>query len=289
MDNFINNKLLPLDPISGKVVPIRNVEKEIKARYANRPLDDATKAFQVAFEERRKVKASSTIDGYGAFYDESYKNSFVYGSNLASAIVFPARSGINAELNLACTNRTAKGCEVLIRYKGGNNPPELSVYDWGKTRPDFVLNLPYEDLADYIFPIVVDPSGMSLPCIFFGSATEYVDSVTWRNIVTLSNQSTSTWDVIYQAEYPSTVAEQKDDYLGSWAAIIEPLQNSYSGLGFLGFSSIVLQTSSSIGTWTGWNSLLDSESVFLTGPPNKILPYFFVPNSQFIFRSPLLF
>lgn len=156
--------------------------------------------------------------GYGAFYRDG-KLQFNDSSVLHYSIVTIRDVGddSNKWLYLTSTNRSPKGVEAYVSYRG-NDEPTFTIFDWSKAGDArWVLSRPYGMLGDYLTQR--SAGGNEYDTIYVANSTRRVAGTTWRNEVMLYNKNTMAFDLIYSNDYdlpPSNLHK----YL-NWGPIVE--------------------------------------------------------------------
>jgi hypothetical protein len=97
------------------------------------------------------------------------------------------------------------------------------------------------------------------------------------------NRAVDGWDLIYQFDYPSTIAEQTTGFVGTWGPIVETFQNPYQNTDFLGFLNALLFSADANGQWDG--SVLTSAQSTLRNDGHGFTPLFLDANYSFVVTS----
>jgi hypothetical protein len=202
--------------------------------------------------------------GYGMFYNSPFKANWATGTAIYWEIICPTPPGgnVNTYLYLTATNRSAKGVEAFIAYNG-QNQTFLKVFDWARIpAAPWQTNVPFANLASYVrtesahgHPYQVLP----LLNITYQSAANH-----WYNQVWLWNHAANGWDLIYQFDYPATLADQQTGWVGSWAPIVETFQNPYQGTNPIGALNTQVIGRASNNQWGAWHLLGSSDSYVRT-------------------------
>jgi hypothetical protein len=190
--------------------------------------------------------------GYGMFYDPAFKTAFRTGTGLAWGIVFsdPPGGNVSDWLYLTGMNRASMGAEAFIAYNGQNDIT-FNVLDWAVRQ--WKIHRPLSTMAQYIGS--VSANGTQFPVIQLANLTYQNGPDSWVNEVRVLNQSARTLDVAYQNQYPATLAQQTDSYIGSWAATVETFQVLYQGTNPMGCSNAKFALTGPDGAWSPWTLL----------------------------------
>ena len=197
---------------------------------------------------RKSAKKSPPVPGgvgYGMFYTDQFRASFAGGTALYYEIVCPLQPGgnVNTWLYLTAMNRAQRGVEAFVSYQGQNDT-RFKVFDWARS-DQWQTNIPLADLTDYLRSTVAH--GTSLQVLLVFNLTYQIAQNQWRNEVFLHNRVVNGWDLIYQFDYASTIAEQTTGFVGTWGPIVETFQNPYQNTDFLGFVNTLLISATASG------------------------------------------
>ena len=198
--------------------------------------------------------------GYGMFFNSSFKTNWATGTAIYWEIICPTPPGgnVNTFLYLTATNRSGKGVEAFISYNG-QNQTFFKVFDWARfPAAPWQTNIPFANLASYVrtesahgHPYQVLP----LMNVTYQSAANH-----WYNQVWLWNHTANRWDLIYQFDYPATLAEQQGVWVGSWGPIVETFQSPYIGTHPMGALNTQMLSRASNNQWGAWHLLSPSDS-----------------------------
>ncbi len=202
--------------------------------------------------------------GYGMFYNTPFKTNWATGTAIYWEIICPTPPGgnVNTYLYLTATNRSGKGVEAFISYNG-QNQTFFKVFDWARyPATPWQTNIPFANLANYVrtesahgHPYQVLP----LMNFTYQSAANH-----WYNQVWLWNHVSNHWDLIYQFDYPATLAEQQGVWVGSWGPIVETFQNLYQGTSPMGALNTQLVSRDTNNQWGAWHTLGPGDSYVRT-------------------------
>jgi hypothetical protein len=195
--------------------------------------------------------------GYGMFFNASFKTDYQTGSAIYFEVICPNPPGGNVTtwLYLTATNRTGKGVEAFVYYKGQNNT-FFKVFDWARN-DHWQTNIPFANLGNYL--VTRSAHGKNYQVLPIMNATQKAGSK-WYNQVWLPNRVTGGLDLVYQYAYTATLSEQKNDWVGSWGPIVETFQNSYSGTKPMGALRTYLTGRDSSNRWGSWKLLRSADS-----------------------------
>jgi len=198
--------------------------------------------------------------GYGMFYTPAFKGAFQAGTGLAWGIVCPIPPGGNVSdwLYLTGMNRAGLGCEAFVAYHGQNDIT-FNVFDWSRS-PQWQVHRPLSSMPEYLGTITAN--GAQFPVILVMNLTYQTNPTTWVNEVRVLNNTTQALDLAYQYSYQASLAQQLSPGVGSWAAIVETFQASYSGTKPMGCVNAKVATRAPDGAWAAW-VLLDPTQVTL--------------------------
>lgn len=265
------------DPETNEYLPICHVEDEVAAISLKNGHDYE---FETKFEQKRlsdalmskgvmQVDSESNTPipggvGYGAYFTSDFQSDFTTGTTLFYNIICPSKAGgdVDDHLYLTSTNRAAKGVEAFISYYKQDNP-YFKVYDWARSSTDrWQVSMTYDDLADYLTTKTI--SGVNRQCVTVQNRTAQSSSTEWKNIVSLKNYKTNSYDQVYTYTYKATLSDQRDSHYGSWGPIVETFQDSYNKdtniIGFYNINLMSKTTAYSNNTWQEWELLTDEVS-----------------------------
>jgi hypothetical protein len=198
------------------------------------------------------------------FYSDAFKINWATGSAISWEIICPSPPGgnVNTFLYLTATNRTGKGVEAFISYNG-QHLAFFQVFDWARfpTNP-WQTNVPFAALGSYVRPQTAH--GQLYQVLPLLNVTFQSTASHWYNQVWLSNHVANRWDLIYQFDYPATLAEQYGAWVGSWGPIIETFQGTYHGTNVMGALNTQLIARDSNHQWGTWQFLTPSDSSIRT-------------------------
>ncbi|MFD9339394.1 hypothetical protein ACFWBF_34130 [Streptomyces sp. NPDC060028] len=190
--------------------------------------------------------------GYGFYYNDPFKKAFATGTSLGWDVICPNTPGgnVNNFLYVTAMNRAVRGLEAYVHYFA-QTPPRFKVYDWARPSTPWQLDMPWSSMGEYLRN--VSSHGQTLQVLGITNTTVEVAGGMWRNEVQLWNAARNRHDLVYQFDYPATLAQQTAaDFNGTWAPIVETFQTSYSGTRPLGALGTSLCTRDSAGNWSPW-------------------------------------
>jgi hypothetical protein len=200
--------------------------------------------------------------GYATVFKDNFRYDFVTGVIISYVIICPTHIGgnVNSEFYLTSTNRASRGVEAFIAYFNGQNALRFIVYDWAiefAGGDPWQVNIPYGLLQGiYLSQGIIH--GINQQYLKLESVTVKVDNTHWRNEVLLYNYLFDEYDLVYEYEYLSTTAEQKDggQYdVGYWGPSVESWQSSLNNINNVGFNKIYLISCDANNNWGEWNLL----------------------------------
>ena len=106
----------------------------------------------------------------------------------------------------------------------------------------------------------------------------------WYNQVWLWNITANRWDLIYQFDYPATLAEQQGVWVGSWGPIVETFQSPYVGTNPMGALNTQVVSRANNDQWGEWHLLGPSNSDIRTDNTGFQL-LFLDPNYNWVIKS----
>lgn len=193
--------------------------------------------------------------GYGAFYSPAFKTNFFTGTSISWEIICPNPPAGNVDnwLYLTATNRSAKGVEAFVAYHGQDDT-SFNVFDWARGDNDRLRPpIPFASLTPYLGTETVN--GVPFQVLPVQNTTFESADGQWVNQVWLLNIAGNQWTLVYQFEYPATLAEQTAGWVGTWGPIVETFQNSYAGTKPMGAIKTQLLSRDRNGLWNQWTSL----------------------------------
>ena len=190
--------------------------------------------------------------GYGMFYTPAFKTAFQSGTGLAWSIVFsdPPGGNVGSWLYLTGMNRASMGAEAFIAYQGQSDI-SFNIFDWACQQ--WRIHRPISTMAAYVGTVTAN--GTQYPVMQIANLTYQTGDTNWVNEVRVLNYSTGALDVAYQYAYDATLVQQTSSSTGSWAAIVETYQPSYSGTGPMGCLNAAIASPDVDGTWGSWARL----------------------------------
>lgn len=200
--------------------------------------------------------------GYGVFYNDNFKQAWDAGTAIAYDLICPQAPGGNVDtwLYLTTTNRSAYGVEAFVSYYA-QDEPLFKVFDWAQANSNpWQVALPFSALGAYLFPRA--QSGKAPQVLSIENATYLLGGQSWRNEVHLYNYLRHGWDLVYQYDYWADPWSQKNNWIGSWAPIVETFQAQYSGTNPLGARRTLLTQADANGRWDAW-SLLQAREAYV--------------------------
>ena len=233
---------------------------------------------------RKSAKKSPPVPGgvgYGLFYTDPFRASFVAGTAFYYEIACPLQPGgnVNTWLYLTAMNRAQRGVEAFVSYQGQNDT-RFKVFDWARS-DQWQTNIPLADLTDYLRSTIAHGTPLQVLLVF--NVTLQTGPNQWSNVVFLHNRAVDGWDLIYQFDYPSTIAEQTTGFVGTWGPIVETFQNPYQNTDSLGFLNALLFSADANGQWDG--SVLTSAQSTLRNDGQGFTPLFLDANYSFVVTS----
>jgi hypothetical protein len=200
--------------------------------------------------------------GYGFFYMPTFKTGWGRGTSIAFDIVCPTPPGgnVNTFLYLTATNRSGLGVEAFISYNGQGDT-HFRVFDWSRS-DHWQTDIQLSGLANYLQ--TVSAHGYPYQVLPVWNSTWLLQGTTWRNQVLLYNHVRGGWDLVYQYDYSATDTQQKTDWVGSWAPIVETFQPLYSHTNQFGAIATQLISADNNGHWGSWALLSPADSTIRT-------------------------
>jgi hypothetical protein len=200
--------------------------------------------------------------GYGMFYTSSFKTAWGRGTSFAYDIVCPTVPGgnVNTWLYLTATNRSGKGVEAFVAYNA-QGTPHFRVFDWARN-DHWQTDCAFTVLGNYLAS--TSAHGRTYQVLPVWNSTWLLSGSTYRNQALLYNRVRPGWDLIYQYDYTATNAQQKNDWVGSWAPIVETFQSSYNNTRPMGALRTMLIAANASGTWGNWSLLSAANSSLRT-------------------------
>ena len=222
--------------------------------------------------------------GYGLFYEAGFKSNYATGTAIAWDIICPTPPGgnVNTFLYLTATNRTAKGVEAFVSYDG-QNQTFFKVFDWARNpAAPWQTNIPFANLGNYVR--TDSTHGNTYDVLPVLNVTQQGSPNQWWNQVYLWNHVANHYDLIYQFEYTATLADQQNNWVGSWAPIVETFQNPYMNTSPMGTINTQLISKNAGNQWGAWGLLASSDSYIRTDNVGFHL-LFLDPNYTFAVNS----
>jgi hypothetical protein len=220
--------------------------------------------------------------GYGMFYTNAFRTSFVRGTSFYYEIVCPHQPGgnVNTWLYLTAMNRAQRGVEAFVSYQGQNDT-RFKVFDWARS-DQWQTNIPFANLTDYLRSTVSHGYGFQVLLVW--NSSYEIGQNRWRNEVLLHNRAANRWDLIYRFDYDSTTAEQTTGFTGTWGPIVETFQTQYQNTRWLGFINTMLIPRNAQGQWGSWALLTAGQST-IRNDGQGFSPLFLDPNYTFVVKS----
>jgi len=222
--------------------------------------------------------------GYGMFYNSIFKTAFATGTAISWEVICPTRAGgnVNTWLYQTATNRSSKGVEAFVSYRGQNDFT-FNIFDWARSeserwRPPTAL----ANLGKYIGTDSVH--GIQLQVMAIMNTTYEQTVGTWVNEVNLFDVLANEWHLVYKFEYQASRQDQVGNWVGSWGPIVETFQDIYSNTNLMGALKTQIVSRDAAGHWGQWNQLTINNSALRTD--NKgFVRSFLEPNHSWTIHS----
>lgn len=239
---------------------------------------------RAALEPVQPPVPASTGVGYGVFYHTPFRTAFTQGTSLSWDVVCPNPPGgnVNTWLYVTAMNRADKGIEAFVSYNA-QQAPRFHVFDWARPGAHWQTDIPWSSMGAYLR--TVSAHGKNYQVLNIVNSTVQVTPGTWRNEAMLWNNTQTRYDLVYQFDYPATLADQTaGSFTGSWGPIIETFQPYYSATKPLGALAIMVASRDNAGNWGSWK-LIPPTDGYIRNDNVGFSVSFLDPNYAFVVTS----